>query len=134
MQVSPTKSCWIVPVSRTLIAIVLVVWAVEFVIHPELLPGVPLRQLTPRFVPGFVVWGYLTSVIYAVCGIGLLINKGANLAAAWVGLFVLFSAVVFCVPIMVQHGSDIGSGLNVFADTLLLSGAALCLSGSQREA
>jgi len=38
---------------------------------------------------------------------------------------------VFCVPIMVQHGSNIGSGLNVLVDTLLLSGAMLCLAGSQ---
>jgi uncharacterized membrane protein len=126
-----TKGRWIIPVSRRLIAIVLLVWAVEYFLHPELLPGVPLRQLTPSFVPGLVVWGYLTSVIYAVCGICLLINKGAHLAATSVGLFVLFSTVVFCLPIMFQHGSEIGSGLNVLVDTLLLSGAMLCLVGNR---
>jgi len=127
------KMRWVIPASRMVIAIVLLVWAVEYFLHPELLPGVPLRQLTPSFVPGLVVWGYLTAVIYVVSGGCLLINKSAHLAATWVGLFVLFSTVVFCVPIMVQHGSDIGSGLNVLVDTLLLSGAALCLAESQRE-
>jgi hypothetical protein len=43
------------------------------------------------------------------------------LAATRIGLFVLFAVIMFCVPIMVQHGSDIGSGLNVPVDTLLLS-------------
>jgi len=125
------KMRWVIPASRVVIAIVLLVWAVEYFLHPEVLPGVPLRQLTPSFVPGLVVWGYLTAVIYVVSGVCLLINKSAHFAATWVGLFVLFSTVVFCVPIMVQHGSDIGSGLNVLVDTLLLSGAMLCLAGSQ---
>jgi len=45
------------------------------------------------------------------------------------GLFVLLSTIMFCVPIMVQNGSNIGAGLNVVWDTLLLSGAMLCLAG-----
>jgi hypothetical protein len=63
-----------------------------------------------------------------IVGIFLLINKNVRLAAASIGLFVRCAVIVFCVPIMVQHGSDIGSGLNVPVDTLLLSGAALCLA------
>ena len=63
----------------------------------------------------------------------LLINKEARRAAAWVGVFVLLAVIAFCVPIMVQHGSDIGSGLNVPIDTLVLSGAMLCLAGSQPQ-
>jgi len=123
------KMYWVIPATRMVVAIVLLVWAVEYFLHPELLPGVPLRQLTPSFVPGLVVWGYLTSAIYAVCGVCLLINKSTYLAATWVGLFVLLSTIMFCGPIMVQNGSNIGAGLNVVVDTLLLSGAMLCLAG-----
>ena len=126
------KMNWVIfVVARMVIAIILLVWAVEYFLHPELLPGVPLRQLTPSFVPRLVVWGYLTAVIYVVSGVCLLINKSAHLVATSVGLFVLFSAIVFCIPIMVQNASNIGAGLNVMVDTLLLSGAAFCLAGSR---
>ena len=121
---------WVIfVVARVVFAIVLIGWAVEYFLHPELLPGVPLRQLTPSFVPGLVVWGYLTAVIYVVSGVCLLINKRAHLAATSVGLLVLFSTILFCLPNMVQNASNIGVGLNVVVDTLLLSGAALCLAG-----
>jgi hypothetical protein len=72
-------------------------------------------------------------VVYVNAGVCLLINKRVRLAATWIGLFVFFAVFIFYVPIMVQHGSDIASGLNVFVDTPLLSGAALCVAGSRRE-
>jgi uncharacterized membrane protein YphA (DoxX/SURF4 family) len=106
---------------------------VEYFLHPEILPGVPLRQLEPNFIPGHLVWGYLTAVVYLVAGVCLLINREARLAATWLELFILFVVILFCVPFMVQYGSDIGAGLNVPADTLLSSGGALSVAGSQRE-
>jgi uncharacterized membrane protein len=111
----------------------LIFFAVEYFLHPELLPGVPLQQLTPDFIPDHMLWGYLTGVVYVFAGVGLLINKKVRLAATWVGLFVLFAVIFFCVPFMLQYGSDIGRGLNVPADTLVLSGGMLCLAGSLRE-
>lgn len=47
-------------------------------------------------------------MIYVIAGVCLLINKKVRLAATWVGLFVLFAVIFFCVPFMVQYGSDIG--------------------------
>ena len=124
------KMRWIVSVvARMVFAIILIVWAVEYFLHPELLPGVPLRQLTPSFVPGHLLWGYPTSVAYAVAAVCILINKKVHSAASSVGLFVLFSTILFCIPIMVQNASNIGAGLNVVVDTLLLSGAMLCVAG-----
>lgn len=128
------KMRWIIPlVARMVFAIVLIVWAVEYFLHPELLPGVPLRQVTPSFVPGHLLWGYPTSVVYAVAAVCMLIKRRAHLAATLVGLFVLLSTILFCIPIMVQNGSNIGAGLNVVVDTLLLSGAALCLAGRSAQ-
>jgi len=124
---------WLIYVARIVIGIVLIFFAAEYFLHPELLPGVPLRQLTPNFIPGHLLWGYLTGAVYVVAGACLLVNKNARFAATWIGLFVVLAVIIFCVPIMVEHGSDIGSGLNVPVDTLLLSGAILCLAGSQRE-
>jgi uncharacterized membrane protein len=124
---------WLISVARIVLGIALIFFAVEYFLHPELLPGVPLEQLTPNFIPAHLLWGYLTSVVYVVAGVCLLINKKVRLAATWVGLFVLFTVIFFCVPFMLQYGSDIGRGLNVPADTLVLSGGMLCLAGSLRE-
>jgi hypothetical protein len=72
-------------------------------------------------------------VVYVAAGVCLLLNKKARLAAAYAGSFVLFAVIFFCVPYMLQYASDVGKGLNVPADTLVLSGALLCLAGSLRE-
>jgi uncharacterized membrane protein len=124
---------WLISVARIVLGIALVFFAVEYFLHPELLPGVPLNQLTPNFIPAHSLWGYLTGAVYAVAGVCLLINKKVRLAATWAGLFVLFAVIFFCVPFMLQYASDISRGLNVPADTLVLSGALLCLAASLRE-
>jgi uncharacterized membrane protein len=124
---------WLISVARNVLGIALTFFGVEHFLHPELLPGVPLEQLTPNFIPAHLLWGYLTAVVYVAAGLGLLLNKKARLAAAYAGAFVLFAAIFFCVPYMLQYASDIGKGLNVPADTLVLSGALLCLAGSLRE-
>jgi uncharacterized membrane protein len=127
---------WIISLARSLMGITVIVFAGEYLLHPELLPGVPLRQLTPDFIPGRLLWGYVTSVVYVAAGVCLLINKKARLAATWMGLFVLFTVIAFCVPFMLQNASNMGSagsGLNVPVDTLLLSGALFCLAASLRE-
>jgi hypothetical protein len=104
-------------------------WRLPLPVPFPCLPGVPLRQVTPSFVPGHLLWGYPTSVVYAVAAVCMLIKRRAHLAATLVGIFVLLSMILFCIPIMVQNGSNIGAGLNVVVDTLLLSGAASCLAG-----
>ncbi|HWZ97071.1 MAG TPA: hypothetical protein VN025_04855 [Candidatus Dormibacteraeota bacterium] len=124
---------WLISVARNVLGIALVFFGVEHFLHPELLPGVPLEQLTPNFIPAHSLWGYLTGVVYVLAGICLLINKKARTAATWAGLFVLFAVIFFCVPYMLQYASDIGKGLNVPADTLVLSGALLCLAASLHE-
>ena len=124
---------WLSTLTRVIVGIVVIFFAVEQFLHPELAPGIPLRQLTPSSIPGHVLWSYLTDVVFVVAGVCLIINKKARLAANWIGLWVLFLVIIIYVPIMVQHNFDIGIGLNPPVDVLLFSGAALCLAGSQRE-
>jgi uncharacterized membrane protein len=131
----PKGAHLLISLVRTVLGIVVVAFALEYFFHPELLPGVPLEQLTPTFIPGHLLWGYCTSVAYVVAGVCLIINNRVRLAAEWMGLLVLVAVIFLCVPYMVQHASDVGmdSGLNVPVDTLILSGGLLCLAGSQRE-
>jgi uncharacterized membrane protein len=124
---------WLISVARVVLGIALTFFGVEYFLHSDLLPGVPLEQLTPNFIPAHLYWGYLTSVVYVLAGVCLLVNKKARVAATCAGLFVLFAVIFFCLPYMRQYASDVGKGLNVPADTLVLSGAMLCLAGSLRE-
>ena len=125
-----TGKHWVITLARLFIGVILLFGAVEYFLHPELLPGVPLRQRTPDFIPGHLLWGYLNSMVFAAGGLSLLLNRKTRLATGWVGLFVLLVTVFLCVPYMLPHWSDIGRGLNVPVDTLLMCGALFCLAGS----
>jgi len=127
-----TGTHWLISVARVVIGIAVLFFAVEYFLHPEFVPAIPLKSRTPTSIPGHLLWTYLTGVVYVVAGVCLIINKKVRLAATWIGVFVLFIAIIVYVPIMVQNG-DIGRGLNPLADVLMWSGAALCLAGSQRE-
>jgi uncharacterized membrane protein len=124
---------WLIYGCRSVLGVILIVFGVWYSLHPELLPGVPLRQLMPDFIPGSLLWGYLTSLVYVTGGICLLINKIVRVVATWIGLYILFSVIMFCIPYMVQYGSNVEKGLNVPLDTLMLCGSVLCLAGSQQK-
>jgi uncharacterized membrane protein len=115
------------------IAIPIAFLGVEQVLHPEFAPGVPLAKLTPLWVPAHLVWGYVTGAIFVVIGISLIIKKQVRLAATWLGLISLLLVLLIYLPIVIANPSDIGNGLNYLADTLLLSGSALALAGSQLQ-
>jgi uncharacterized membrane protein len=123
---------WFIPLARVYIGLAVLCFAAGHLLHPELAPGIPLKTLTPTSIPAHLLWGYLTGVVYIVAGVCLIANKNGRLAATWIGLLVLFLVFIVYVPMMVQNG-DIGNGLNPPVDTLMLSGAALCLAGSQRQ-
>ena len=123
---------WLIKVARLIMGIALIFFGVRYLFKPELLPGVPLVQPTPNFSPLRLLWGYLNGAVYVIGGAGLVLNKKAAEAAIWVGVFVLGTAIVFCIPYMVQKNFDVGTGLNVPADTMLFSGSILCLAGSLR--
>jgi len=93
--------------------------------------AVPLERLTPTWIPGHLLWTYLTGAVYAVAGVCLLLNKRARLAATWTGLWILFIDVIVYGPIVVQSRDIVG--LNYIADTLMYGGAVLCLALSLRE-
>ena len=124
---------WVIPPARVVIGIVVFIFAVQDFLHPELAPGVPLRQLTPSSIPGHLFWSYLTGVVFLIAGGCLVINMKVRLAATWIGLWVFFLTIIIYIPIMVQNNFEVGRGLNPPVDILLLSGAGLCLAGSQRK-
>jgi uncharacterized membrane protein len=119
--------------ARFLIAIPIAFMGVQQCLHPELAPGVPLMMATPRWVPAHPFLGYVIGTIYVVIAISLLLNQQVRRAATWLGLIVFLLVLFLYLPIVIANPADIGNGLNYFADTLLLSGAALALAGTRDQ-
>jgi uncharacterized membrane protein len=118
----------LVTLGRILVATAALFFGVEHFLHPDHAPGVPLEKITPTWIPLHLFWAYLAGAVLLATGACLLINKHSRLAATYLGLTILLIVLVVYLPILIAIPSDIGDGLNYFADTLLFSGAALLLA------
>ena len=123
----------VITLGRFFIGLPIIFFGVEHFLHPEFKPAVPLNGLTPLWIPARLYWGYLTGAVLAVTGLCLIANKKGQAAATWLGVFLFLLVVGIYVPITIARPSAIGDGLNYLADTLLLSGSALCFARAQRE-
>lgn len=102
-------------------------FGVEQLLHPGFRPGVPLRQLTPAWIPLAPLWGYLTGAVLLVAGAAMLIGKRSRGAAAIAGAVVALGALCIDVPVFARAAPlELADELNVWADTLLYAGAVLC--------
>jgi uncharacterized membrane protein YphA (DoxX/SURF4 family) len=121
-------------VARYFVAIPVVVYGVQQLMHGDHVPGVPLKKLMPEYVVGHAIWTYLAGVIFVVAGCLLLLGRKRRAAATWLGATVLWLVLVVYVPIAVMQRASF-EGLNYFADTLMFCGALLLLAGAMpREA
>src|SRR4029077_12853632 len=75
-------------VGRVLIAIAAIFFSVEHFLHPAGCPGVPLEKLTPAWIPGRLVIGYLTGAILQMAGASILLNKKTRIAATYLGTWI----------------------------------------------
>lgn len=120
--------------ARYFIAVPVLFYSFEQLLHADHVPGIPLQLVTPAWIYGHVLWTYLAAAVYAVAGALLLVNKKTRAAATWVGMAVLFVELVVYVPIAVAERASF-LGFNYMADTLMYCGAVLLLAGAMpREA
>ena len=114
---------------RVLVAIPLIVFGIEYFLHPEIAPGVPLLKVTPSWVPLPYAWTYLTATLLVICGAAILLNRYARTAAAVVGLLMTLCTLFLYAPIlaMAPAPSQV-EALNYVADTLLFGGVILFLA------
>src|SRR5579864_5125316 len=128
-ECSKQKLNWLTVLVRYVIAIPSVIFGVEHFLYPDFVPVVPLKQPLPSWIPGHLFLAYATGAVLIAAGLSLLFNWKARLAATWLGIFVFAIVLLVYLPIMIAKLSDIGNGLNYFADTLAFSGAALLIAG-----
>jgi uncharacterized membrane protein len=125
----------LITVGRVLIAVAAIFFGAEHFVHPAECPGVPLEKITPEWIPGRLLIGYLTGAILMVAGASILLAKKTRLAATYLGTWIVLLVVFIYGPILIVQLSDPSTavkveGINYFADTLLFAGAILALASA----
>ncbi len=128
----------LITVGRVLVAIAAIFFAIEHFLHPAGCPGVPLEKLTPVWIPGRLLIGYLTGAILLVAGVGMLLAKKTRMAATYLGTWLVLLVLFIYGPILIAQLSDASiavkvEGINYFADTLLFAGAILALASATKH-
>jgi uncharacterized membrane protein len=125
----------LITVGRVLIAIAALFFGVEHFLHPAGCPGVPLAKLTPAWIPGRFLIGYLTGAILLVAGASILLVRKTRMAATCLGTWIVVLVLFLYGPILIVQMSDPSTaaqveGINYFADTLLFAGTILALASA----
>jgi len=120
----------VISIARVCIGIPLIFYGIEHFLYPKFAPGVPLPKMTPPWVPFPFFWAYLVGAVLLVAGIVILLNKGSQVAATYVGLVMTLLTLLLYTPIlaMVTQQSQIIEGVNYVADTLFFGGTVLFLA------
>jgi uncharacterized membrane protein len=117
----------LVRLGRTIVALVMIFYAVEHFLHPLHVVGVPLENLTPAWMPAPVLIAGITGAALLAGGVGLLFSRTAATAAAGAGAVVLAVTLFFYGPILATdyRGALAVEGLNYFFDTMLFAATVL---------
>jgi uncharacterized membrane protein len=95
------------------------------------LNGTGMQKMVPSFLPGGVVWVYITGAALLLAAIAFLINKQVKLAGLLLALFLLLIVLTVHLP-AVLNAPDDGSRrfpmVNMIKDTGLAA-AALVIAG-----
>jgi len=118
--------------ARLELGVALTFYAVQQFLHPANVPGVPLELVTPTWIPGHLVWCYLTGAVYLGAGLCLLANRQARMAAMAAGAMLLILMVAVYLPMLVAKPLDM-EAIDYFFDTLLYSGSVLAVAGIQSQ-
>ncbi len=123
----------LIAVGRALVAMALVVFGVEHLLHATGLPGVPLRKEMPTWIPGRVLIDYATGAALLAAAGSILLNRKTRAVATCLGGWILLVVLVIYGPVLITSLSEPGTaveveGINYFADTLLFAGAILALA------
>jgi len=114
-------------VARWFIAAPALFYSVVQFRYPANVPGIPLRPLTPTYIPLHTYWPYFGAVAAAVTGLFLLAGRKARAAATWLGVSVLVVEIGVYVPMAVVLRRSL-VGFNFVADTLMFCGATLLVA------
>jgi len=128
------RSKGFIAVGRVPIAVAVVFFGVQHLLHPLGLPGVPLEKQMPPWLHGRALIDYLTGAFLMTAGVCFLLAWKTLAAASYLGTWIVLLVVVIYGPVLIAALADPSAGLqvegiNYFADTLLFGAAILSLAG-----
>jgi uncharacterized membrane protein len=122
-------------IGRVVIGITAIFYGVEFFLHPQGVPGLPLQKMMPDWIPAHLLIDYLTGAILLVSGAAILLAKKTRLAASYLGTWIVLLVVFIYGPILISALANPSTevkveGINYFFDTLLFAGVILALASA----
>jgi uncharacterized membrane protein len=125
----------LITVGRIVIGIAAIFYGVAHFLHPVNVPGVPLENLTPDWIPGRMIIGYLTGAILLVGGVSILLAKKTRMAATYLGTWIALLVFTVYLAILIASfpvaSTDVKvEAVNYFTDTMLFAGAILALASA----
>jgi uncharacterized membrane protein len=122
-------------IGRVVVGITAIFYGVEFFLHPQGVPGLPLQKMMPDWIPAHLLVNYLTGAILVVSGAAILLAKKTRLAATYLGAWIVLLVVVIYGPILISALANPSTevkieGINYFFDTLLFAGVILALASA----
>jgi uncharacterized membrane protein len=122
-------------IGRVVVGITAIFYGVEFFLHPQGVPGLPLQKMMPDWIPAHLLINYLTGTILVVSGAAILLAKKTRLAATYLGAWIVLLVVVIYGPILISALANPSTeikieGINYFFDTLLFAGVILALASA----
>jgi uncharacterized membrane protein len=122
-------------IGRVVVGITAIFYGVEFFLHPQGVPALPLQKMMPDWIPAHLLINYLTGAMLVVSGAAILLAKKTRLAATYLGAWIVLLVVVIYGPILFAAlaipSTEIKiEGINYFFDTLLFAGVILALASA----
>jgi putative oxidoreductase len=120
---------------RVVVGITAIFYGVEFFLHPQGVPALPLQKMMPDWIPAHLLINYLTGAILVVSGAAILLAKKTRLAATYLGTWIVLLVVFIYGPILISALANPSTeikieGINYFFDTLLFAGVILALASA----
>jgi len=122
-------------IGRVVIGITAIFYGVEFFLHPQGVPGLPLQKMMPDWIPAHLLINYLTAAILLVSGAAIMLAKKTRLAATYLGTWIVLLVVFIYGSILISALANPSTeakveGINYFFDTLLFAGVILALASA----
>ena len=89
--------------------------------------GAAMAGMVPPFIPGGVIWVYITGVALIAAAAAIVLNKEAVLATRLLGLMLLLFALTIHLPALL--GGD-QAAMSMLLKDVALAGGAFVLSGT----
>ena len=109
-----------------------VIFAIPFAVFGvmHLMAAEKMQGMVPTYVPGGVIWVYITGVLLILGAAGFIINKSVKLAAYLLGGLMLIFILTIHLPV-VLGGDQNGMG-SLLKDLSMMAGALFIGSSSSK--